>query len=163
LKQNILIWFIYYRNESKTFWFGPKKFFSQAVRLSLGPKILGRSKAIWYGLEIIFCNVERFYLIQKLMDRSKTLWFGPLIIATRAKRFDLVRLLLERKQNNFIWSENYRKKERKNMYLSCKRNSILLNVSYTVSEGFYIFDPKTLKRRVTQGNLVDSPIRIVVF
>ena len=49
-----------------------KKFFSQAVRFSLSPKILGRSKAIWYGLEMVLGNVERFYLIQKIKDRSKT-------------------------------------------------------------------------------------------
>ncbi len=80
---------------------------SQAVRLYLGPTILGQSKAIWFGLEIVLGNVECFFLIQKLIDRSKTLWFGLLIIGTRAKRFDLVCLLSERKQNIFIWFENY--------------------------------------------------------
>ncbi len=49
-KQNILIWSAHYRNESKTFWFGPKKFLLQADRFPFGPTILGRSKAIWFGL-----------------------------------------------------------------------------------------------------------------
>ncbi len=52
-KQNVLIWSAYYRNESKTFWFGTKKIFLQAELFPFGTKILGRSKAIWFGLEIV--------------------------------------------------------------------------------------------------------------
>ncbi len=71
----------YYRNEGKTFWFGPltigtkskhidlvKKKFFQADRFRFGPKILGQSKPIKFGLEIVLGNVERFYLIQKLIE-----------------------------------------------------------------------------------------------
>jgi hypothetical protein len=75
-KQNVLFWSPYYRNESKTFWF---------------------------GLEIVLGKVEHFFLVQKLIDRSARFWFGSLIIGTKAKRFDLVRLVSERKQNILIW------------------------------------------------------------
>ncbi len=49
-KQNVLIWSAYYQNESKTFWFGPKKIVLQANLFCFGPKTLGQSKAIWFGL-----------------------------------------------------------------------------------------------------------------
>ncbi len=52
-KKNVLIWSAYFRNESKTFWFGTQKIFLQAERFPFGPKILGRSKAIWFGLESV--------------------------------------------------------------------------------------------------------------
>ncbi len=102
-KQNVLIWSTYNRNESKTFWFGPKQFLLQADHFCFGPKILGQSKGIWFDLEIVLGKIEHFYIIQKLIDRSKTLWFDPLIIGTKAKRFDLVRLLSERKNKKLIW------------------------------------------------------------
>ncbi len=89
LKQKVLIWFAYYRNESKTFWFDKKKVFSQADRFRFGSK----NKAVWFGLEIVLGKLECLYLIQKLKDQSKTLWFGPLVIRTKAKRFDLVHIM----------------------------------------------------------------------
>jgi hypothetical protein len=75
----------YYRNESKTFWFGPLTIGTKAKhidfgpnncllradRFRFGPKILGQSKAISFGLEIVLDKVECFYLIQKLIDQSK--------------------------------------------------------------------------------------------
>ncbi len=66
-KQKLQIWFAYYQNKSKTFWF---------------------------GLEIVLGKIEHFYIIQKLIDRNKTLWFDPPIIGRKAKHFDLVRLLI---------------------------------------------------------------------
>ncbi len=84
-KKNVLVWSAYYRNESKTYWFGPKSFLLRADRFRFGPKILGQSKAIWFVLEIVVDKVERFYLIQKLIDWSKRFWFGLLIIRTKAK------------------------------------------------------------------------------
>ncbi len=74
-KQNVLFWSPYYRNESKTFWF---------------------------GLEIVLGKVKHFFLVQKLIDPSERFWFGSLIIGTKAKRFDLVHLVSERKQNILI-------------------------------------------------------------
>ncbi len=107
-KQNVLVWSAYYRNESRTYWFVPKKTLLRADRFRFVPKILGRSKAIWFVLEILLGKVERFFLIQKLIDRSKKFLFGLLIIGTKAKHFDLVCLLSERKQNILIWSAYYR-------------------------------------------------------
>jgi hypothetical protein len=79
-KRKVFIWFTYYRNERKTFWFCKKKVFSQADRFRIGSKTLGPNKAVWFVLEVVLGKLERLYLIQKLTDQSKTFWFGLLII-----------------------------------------------------------------------------------
>jgi hypothetical protein len=96
-KQNILIWSAYYRNESKTFWFGPQIIFLQAGRFPFGPNILGLSKAIWFWSGNCLRQSRTFLFNQKsrLTDWSKTFWFGSLIIGMKAKHFDLV-------QKNFL-------------------------------------------------------------
>ncbi len=101
-KRKVLIWSPYYRNESKTFWFGKKKSFLASRSFPFWLKNSGteQSSLIWSGS--FLGKLERLYLIQKLKDQSKMLWFGPLIIGTKAKRFDLVRLVSERKQKYFI-------------------------------------------------------------
>ncbi len=100
----------YYRNESKTFWFG---------LLSIGTKAKNFD-LVWY--QQIFIASRSFSFWPKnsgtkqsnliwsgnCLDRSKTFWFGRLIIGTKAKRFDLVLLLSERKQIVLIWSSYFR-------------------------------------------------------
>jgi hypothetical protein len=73
----VLIWSAYYRNESKTFWFGPKNCLRQSRTFLFNPKTY-RSKQnvlIW----------SYYY-----WNESKTFWFGPLIIGKKAKQFDLL-------------------------------------------------------------------------
>jgi hypothetical protein len=70
----------YYRNESKTFWFGPLKIGTEAER---------------FGLVRIFLYQEQF--VSVLAHRF---W-------DEANQFDLVCLFSERKQNILIWSAYY--------------------------------------------------------
>jgi hypothetical protein len=70
----------YYRNESKTFWFGPLTIGTKAKHIDLVQKTLQ-------------CKQIVSVLAQKFWDESK--------------QFDLVRLLSEQKQNVLIWSAFY--------------------------------------------------------
>ncbi len=121
-KQNVLVWSAYYRNKSKTYWFGPKNSLMRANCFRFGPKSLGRSKAIW---------------------------FGSLIIGTKAKCFDLFCLLSELKQIIFIWSAYYRNESKTFWFglhiigTKAKQFDLLLKLSQLYSIRRFLFDPKT--------------------
>ncbi len=90
-KQMVLIWFAYYVNESKTFWFGllviatKAKYFDLFCLWSeLKQNVLiwsayyrNKSKTFWFGLVITG-------------TKKQNIWFGLLIIGTKAKLFDLL-------------------------------------------------------------------------
>ena len=116
----------YYRNESKTFWFGPLKIGREAERFGLvrilciksssfpfwpigsGTK---RTNLIWSKncrrrSGTFLCNKKTYRSKQKVLiwfpyywNESKTFWFGLLVFRTEAKYFDLVCFLYELKQN----------------------------------------------------------------
>ncbi len=98
--QKVLIWSAYYWNKSKTFWFGPKKFVSQAYHFRYSPKI--QSNLIWSGnclsqSRTFLFNPKTYRSMKNLLiwsanypNKSKTFWFGPLIIRKKAKQFDLL-------------------------------------------------------------------------
>ncbi len=124
----------YYRNESKTFWFGPltfwtkakhidlvhKNFFCKQIVSILAQKFWDEAKQfIWSGnclrqSRMLLFNPKTNRSKLKVLiwsdyyrHESKTFWFGLLIISTKAKHFDLVCLLSELKQNILICSAYY--------------------------------------------------------
>ncbi len=116
----------YYWNESKTYWFGPKKFFVASRSFPFWPKNSGTKQTIFI-LSGNCLRQSRTFLFnpktnrakQKVLiwfayyqNKSKIFWFGLLIIGTKAKHFDLVCLLSEQKQNILIWSAYYRNKSK---------------------------------------------------
>ncbi len=124
----------YYRNDSKTFWFGPLKIRMEAERfgfvrifciksswfpfwpLGSGTK---RTNLIWSKncrrrRGTFLCNKKTYRSKQKVLilfpyywNESKSFWFGLLVFRTEAKYFYLVCLLSELKQNILIWSAYY--------------------------------------------------------
>jgi hypothetical protein len=89
-KQKVLIWFAYYLNEGKTFWFGLKFFFIASRSFPFWPKICGTKQSNLNCSGNCQRQSNTFSLIQKLTNRSKRFWFGSLIIGMKAKDFDLV-------------------------------------------------------------------------
>jgi hypothetical protein len=59
----------YFRNENRTFLFGPKKNLTKADHFHFGPKSLGRSKTFRIGPKIISGKTKLFYLIQFLTKK----------------------------------------------------------------------------------------------
>ncbi len=76
-KQMVLIWFPYYWNESKTFWFGLLVF---------------RTEEKYFDLVCLLSELKQSVLIWSAyyLNKSNTFWFGLLIIGTKAKQFDLL-------------------------------------------------------------------------
>ncbi len=100
----------YYRNESKTFWFGPLKIGTEAERFGLVRIFCVKSSS--FPFWPIGSGTKQTNLIWSKNCRSKRFWFGLLIISTKVKHFDLVCLLSERKQNVLIWSAYYQNKSK---------------------------------------------------
>ncbi len=101
-KQNVLVWSAFYRNESKTYWFGPKNFFIASRSFPFWAKISGtkQSNLIWSGncfrqSRTFLFNPKTNRSKQKVLiwfpyycDKSKIFWFGLLVLRIEAKYFD---------------------------------------------------------------------------
>ncbi len=102
----------YYRNESKTFWYG-------LLIIGTKAKFFDLVQNFCYCKQIVFILAYKFWdeakhfdLIWKLswskqniliwsayyQNENKTFWFGPLIIGTKAKQFDFLWKLSQRKR-----------------------------------------------------------------
>ncbi len=95
-EQNVLVWFVNYRNERKTYWFGLKIVLGKVERFYLIQKLIYQGKSFSFGRLIIGMKAKQFVLVCLL---------SKLIIGTKPKRFDLVRLLSEQNRNILICSK----------------------------------------------------------
>ncbi len=58
----------YYRNESKTFWFGPLKLWTEADRFDMVQKFFFQGQIVSVLAQRFWDTAKRFVLIQKLSE-----------------------------------------------------------------------------------------------